>query len=104
MLGRRWKRVPPLIAAVLGAVGLSGRPALAEEEAGSSGLLSGADVAFDLCVLRPMGLAVFLASSGAFVPIAVLAAPGGRQPLEEAWERFVIAPGDYLWARRLGDF
>ena len=61
-------------------------------------------VAFDVALLRPIGLIATIVGFGFFVPAAVVTAPGGRDSIREAWELFVLVPGDYVFERPLGNF
>ena len=60
--------------------------------------------AFDVIVLRPLGLAGALIGVAFFVPAAILTAPGGRDSIQEAWEVFVQVPGEFVFRRPLGEF
>jgi hypothetical protein len=60
--------------------------------------------AFDVVILRPVGLAVAAMGFAFFVPAAIVAAPGGKDAVQHAWERFVLAPGEYVFTRPLGKF
>lgn len=61
-------------------------------------------MAFDVVVLRPLGLVVMAVGAGAFVPAAILSAPGGREPVETALQHFVIEPYNAVFVRPLGRF
>ncbi len=60
--------------------------------------------AFDVVILRPLGLAAAVVGAAIFVPAAILTAPGGRDSIGEAWELFVLVPGKFVVERPLGDF
>jgi hypothetical protein len=82
-------------------------PALAQRGAGADASPpppSYAAAAFDVVLLRPVGLAVAAISAAFFVPAAIVAAPGGRDAIQHAWDLFVIAPGQYVFTRPLGKF
>jgi hypothetical protein len=59
---------------------------------------------FDVLFLRPSGLATLAVGCVMFVPAAALASPGGKVPLGEALDRFVVVPGNYLFTRPIGNF
>jgi ABC-type transport system involved in cytochrome c biogenesis permease component len=59
---------------------------------------------FDVLILRPTGLAVLVVGVGLFVPAAIVSSPGGKTPILEAWDRFVVRPANYAVTRPLGDF
>jgi hypothetical protein len=63
-----------------------------------------AAAAFDAAIVRPIGLSVVVLGAVWFVPAAILASPGGRPAIREAWERFVLVPGRYVFVRPLGAF
>lgn len=75
-----------------------------EEDRWYSGLRRGADVVFDVLVLRPVAAITTAVGAGLFVPAALLSAPNGKDVVEEAWERFVLRPGQQLWERPIGEF
>lgn len=60
--------------------------------------------AFDVVVLRPLGLSAVAVGVAFFVPAAILSAPGGLDSLREAWEVFVQVPAEYVYKRPLGRF
>ena len=60
------------------------------------------DQAFDVAVLRPLGFLGTVVGFGFFV--ASLPLSGPTLQVEEAWERFVQAPGAFTFDRALGDF
>lgn len=64
---------------------------------------TGATIAVDLLLVRPLGLVAIVVGAGALVPVAVVTAPNGRHGLEEATELFVEAPFRYVFDRPLGD-
>lgn len=78
--------------------------AQAEEDPGYGGLRRGADIVFDVLVLRPVAALTLAVGAGLFVPVAWMASPGGPDMVEEGWERFVLRPGQQLWGRPLGEF
>ena len=63
-----------------------------------------AAIGFDVIVLRPLGLAVVIASAGAFIPAALLSSPGGRDSFNTAREVFITNPWNALVGSKLGDF
>ena len=62
------------------------------------------DGTFDVLLLRPLSLPVAGVGAALFVPAVVMTAPGGKRPLSEALEHFVLVPGRYLATRPLGEF
>jgi hypothetical protein len=60
-------------------------------------------IAFDLLVLRPLGFAVLPVSCAAFLPVALLSAPGGLDRLEELYQQLVKDPAAYVFQRPLGE-
>jgi hypothetical protein len=63
-----------------------------------------ADGTFDALILRPTALMVLATGAGLFVPAAVVSAPSGKIRFQEALDRFVLRPYDYVFKRPLGDF
>ena len=61
-------------------------------------------VAFDLVILRPLGLAALAVGAVTFVPVAVLAAASGRDGIDPALEIFVTGPAKNVFRRPLGNF
>lgn len=62
------------------------------------------DVTVDVAVVRPLAALTLGLGAVLFVPAALLSAPGGRDAIQEAWERFVQHPGEQVWERPLGEF
>jgi len=60
--------------------------------------------AFDVMIVRPVGLAILPIGVAAFIPAALLSAPGGMDPLREAFEHFVSGPVTFAFLRPLGEF
>lgn len=84
-------------------------PSWAEEEpssveSSSAKLLRIANLTFDVLILRPTGVVMALSGAALFVPAALLASPGGKAPVTEAYEHFVSVPFDNAFMRPLGDF
>ena len=50
------------------------------------------EVSFDLVVLRPLQVVGVGVGVAFFIPAALVTAPGGRDPLAEAWTVFVLTP------------
>ena len=63
-----------------------------------------AGAAFDVAVLRPLGLLTTVVGAGLFVPAALLTAPNGLDGIQEAWRNFVVEPAESVYKRPLGDF
>lgn len=93
----RWGAVLALVACLAG-------PAPTAAQDFRSQTREALDVTFDLLVLRPVGAANAVVGWGLFVPAALLASPGGRDPIVEAWERFVLTPTEFAYTRPLGEF
>ena len=62
------------------------------------------EIGFDVVVLRPLGFVALLVSSAAFIPVALITSPGGRDSLEMALDLFVVTPSNDVFGRRLGAF
>ena len=62
-----------------------------------------AAVGFDVVILRPLALAALVVGAVAFVPVALLTAPNGRDSVEAAMEIFVTGPAHDVFRRPLGD-
>jgi hypothetical protein len=60
--------------------------------------------AFDVIVVRPLAAAALPVGVAFFVPAALLSAPGGREPVGQALEFFVLGPARYVFTRPLGEF
>jgi hypothetical protein len=67
-------------------------------------VVAGVAAGFDVVILRPLGLVVVATGAAAFVPIALVTAPGGLDSVETALKIFVTEPGRYVFLRPLGDF
>jgi len=78
-------------------------PAPPEESVEPAGLNSAAAV-FDVLIVRPFGFAVLPVGVAAFIPVALLSAPGGKDSFNAALEHFITAPAEYVFTRPLGDF
>jgi len=63
-----------------------------------------AAAAFDVLIVRPLGLVVVPVGVAAFIPAALLTAPNGKDSLKEALDYFVTSPVNYVFRRPLGDF
>ena len=57
---------------------------------------------FDCIFLRPFGFARTILGGALFVPAVALAAPGGAENIEEAWDLFVGVPVEDTFKRPLG--
>jgi len=67
-------------------------------------IVTGLVDAFDVVILRPLGLVVLAVGAAAFVPAAFLSAPTGRDGWDHALEHFVLEPTKNVFQRPLGDF
>jgi hypothetical protein len=64
----------------------------------------GIAVVVDLYLLRPAGLLRLVAGAAAFVPIALITAPNGKESVRSALEIFVTEPLEYVFVRKPGEF
>jgi hypothetical protein len=64
---------------------------------------AGFGIAFDLVLLRPLGLVGLAVGCALYIPAGLLSLPD-RDAFTEATELFVIAPAENVFTRRLGDF
>jgi hypothetical protein len=62
-----------------------------------------ADVTIDVLIIRPLSAVTLAVGAVLFVPAVILTAPNGTESMADAYERFVNEPGEYLWARPLGE-
>jgi len=60
------------------------------------------DRGFDAVVLRPLGAATLLLGSAVALPAIALAAPGGEEGIDNAYDVFVRTPWDNLVNAPLG--
>ena len=74
--------------------------ALAEEHYESMGD-KGGQMAFDLVILRPMGIIATALGSITYVISLPFSIPGGNQ--DEAYQKLVTDPADYTFQRPLGE-
>ncbi|MGI9590387.1 MAG: hypothetical protein ACR2P8_03385 [Myxococcota bacterium] len=101
-----WKKARLGVGAAILIAGLM-LPAHAQAMAGPDARQVAAETsakAFDVVILRPLGFVGTLIGSALFVPVAVITSPGGRDPIEEALELFVLTPGKFVFTRPLGSF
>lgn len=61
--------------------------------------VKGADIAFDLLILRPMGLGELIFGFVCFAPAALFAG----QAIGDPWEHFVLIPFESTFKRPLGE-
>jgi hypothetical protein len=59
---------------------------------------------FDCTVLRPFGFVGVLVGGALMVPATVLAAPGGVENIEAAYDAFLVSQVDFTFRRPLGEF
>jgi hypothetical protein len=64
---------------------------------------TGVTMGFDVLVVRPLGLIGIAIGAGAFVPVALITSPNGRDGLEEATDIFIMTPVNYVFTREIGD-
>jgi len=67
-------------------------------------IVTGLVGAFDLVILRPLGLVSVAVGAAAFVPTAFLASPMGLEGWDGALQHFVVEPGKNVFLRPIGDF
>ena len=60
--------------------------------------------AFDILVLRPLGLVSSAVGATFFLPVVLISIPNGPAGREEAWDRLISAPLQLTFERPLGDF
>jgi len=78
-------------------------PARADEDASAgSRIANGAEVVFDVLILRPLGAAATAGGFGVFLITAPLLAPS--QEIPYGWDTFVVGPYEYTVERPLGEF
>jgi hypothetical protein len=77
--------------------------ALDEEKSLESPRPNTGAMVFDVLVARPLGLVVLTVGAAAFIPAALIAAPGGMDSVKEALQLFVTGPVDYVFQRPLGE-
>lgn len=95
--GERARRRTWVAALSLAALLASPVPALAE---GPPPAARAADIAFDLIILRPMGLGELVFGVVCFVPVALFAGKSIKDP----WEHFVVGPFEDTFTRPLGEW
>jgi len=82
--------------------------AIAREDSGSEPTESRSArvvaVGFDAVVLRPFAVVTLVVGAAMLPFAALLASPGGMEPIREATELFVTEPYEEAFKRRLGDF
>ena len=61
-------------------------------------------IAFDLLIIRPLGLAAAAIGAALFLPVALLTAPMGRDGIQTAKEIFITVPSQEVFKRPLGEF
>ena len=65
--------------------------------------LHNANTAIDLLLIRPAAALTLGVGAVLLVPVAVMTAPNGWESVQDAYQRFVGEPYDYLTARELGE-
>ncbi len=58
----------------------------------------------DAVIVRPISFVRIMVGAGLFVPAALLAAPGGRESVDDVFDTFLRQPVEYTFRRELGDF
>jgi len=76
----------------------------ADDATSGASVRRAANTTFDVLFLRPTSLVVLVIGAGLFVPAAIMSSPGGKTPVLEVWDRFVVQPASYTVMRPLGDF
>ncbi len=106
MVSRSPRKSPliALVATLVAAVGLLPGSAGAVPPDDSPGAQFYAVAAFDLVILRTMGMCALIVGTGLFLPSALVSSPGGRDAIGEAWDRFVSEPAAAVFERPLGEF
>jgi hypothetical protein len=57
----------------------------------------------DVVIVRPLGFVALVVGAVAFVPVALIAAPQGRDGFEQAWEQLVEGPAEHVFVRPIGE-
>ena len=83
---------------------LPGGAYAADPQPVQSNAANAAAAAFDVVILRPMGLVLLTVSTVLFAPVALLTAAGGKDSLREGLEVFVTSPAENVFQRPLGEF
>jgi hypothetical protein len=96
------KRLASLVAFVILVAGAAPGAEAASLSEMSSDFVRGAEIAYDVTILRPLNAAATVLGVGFFVASAPLVAP--FEGLGSSWEVFVYAPYEYTVMRGLGDF
>ncbi len=61
-------------------------------------------MAFDLLIVRPLGLVAAAVGAVLFLPVALITAPMGRDSIQAAKETFITVPSHDVFKRPLGQF
>ena len=61
-------------------------------------------MAFDLLIVRPLGLVAAAVGAVLFLPVALITAPMGRDSIQAAKETFISVPSHDVFKRPLGEF
>ena len=83
---------------------LPGGAYAAEEQPVEPEPVNAAAAAFDVVIVRPLGLVALTVGTVLFAPVALLTAPGGKDSLREGLEVFVTGPAENVFQRPLGEF
>jgi hypothetical protein len=59
---------------------------------------------FDVVVVRPVSCMRLVVGAVLALPAALVAAPNGREGMNEVFDVFVVQPANYAFRRELGDF
>jgi hypothetical protein len=94
--GRRDWIAALTLALVLGSVA----PAGAVGPSTGQRVMAGTSIAFDLLIVRPLGLGELIFGFACFVPAALFAGPSVAEP----WDLFVVEPFEATFTRPLGEF
>lgn len=103
------RRFTPIRKAALGALlvlVLGASPSAAKEQDDRRPLDWGRPftIAFDMLIVRPIGIVRVAVGAATFVPMGAAASIGGRQNFDDAYESLIAAPIDFTFARPVGDF
>ena len=77
---------------------------LAEADKGRGDAASVGRKTYDVLVLRPLQVTGLIFGTALFIPAAIITSPGGRDPIEEAWDYFVVVSYEDAFERSLGRF
>lgn len=90
-----------IVACLLG-IAIASAPSTAAAGSVGDAMVRGAEVTYDVAILRPLNAAATVLGAGFFVVSLPLVAP--FEGISTSWDAFVYAPFEYTVLRDLGDF